>query len=83
MTSPTGANFTRLKNQLLPPLDQGVAALLDDLVATGLLDETLVLLLVSSVARPRSVARPAQWAATIGRRAFAACSRAPTCGVGR
>lgn len=38
-------NFTRLKKNLLPPLDQGVAALLDDLEATGLLDETLVMLL--------------------------------------
>lgn len=38
-------NFTRLKNQMLPPLDQGVAALLDDLEATGLLDDTLVVLL--------------------------------------
>jgi hypothetical protein len=40
-----GENFPRLKNRLLPPLDQGVAALLDDLEATGLLDETLVLML--------------------------------------
>ena len=40
-----GNIFPRLKNQLLPPLDQGVAALLDDLEATGLLAETLVLLL--------------------------------------
>ena len=39
-----GNNFGRLK-KLLPPLDQGVAALLDDLEATGLLDETLVLAL--------------------------------------
>src|SRR5205085_9579197 len=30
-------NFTRLKRQLLPPVDQGVSALLDDLTATGLL----------------------------------------------
>jgi uncharacterized protein (DUF1501 family) len=37
--------FARLKNQLLPPLDQGVSALLDDLEATGLLEETLVLVL--------------------------------------
>jgi hypothetical protein len=29
-------NFPRLKGRLLPPLDQGVAALLDDLEATGL-----------------------------------------------
>ena len=40
-----GANFTRLKNQLLPPLDQGAAALLDDLDATGMLDDTLVMIL--------------------------------------
>jgi hypothetical protein len=37
--------FATLKGRLLPPLDQGVAALLDDLSASGLLDETLVLLL--------------------------------------
>jgi hypothetical protein len=37
-------NFGRLKNGLLPPLDSGVSALLDDLAATGLLDETLVVL---------------------------------------
>jgi uncharacterized protein (DUF1501 family) len=35
-------NFDRLQKQLLPPLDQGVAALLDDLAASGLLDETLL-----------------------------------------
>jgi hypothetical protein len=40
-----GSNFTRLKKELLPPLDQGVAALLDDLEATGLLEDTLVMLL--------------------------------------
>jgi uncharacterized protein (DUF1501 family) len=38
-------NFPRLKRRLLPPLDQGVAALLDDLEATGLLNETLVMML--------------------------------------
>jgi uncharacterized protein (DUF1501 family) len=37
--------FPTLKQRLLPPLDQGVAALLDDLSASGLLDETLVLML--------------------------------------
>jgi hypothetical protein len=36
------ANFKNLKNRLLPPLDQGVSALLDDLEVMGLLDETLV-----------------------------------------
>jgi hypothetical protein len=39
-----GANFPKLKDKLLPPLDQGVAALLDDLQALGLLDETLVVI---------------------------------------
>ncbi len=37
------ANFKALKDRLLPPTDQGVAALLDDLEARGLLDETLVI----------------------------------------
>jgi len=36
-------NFTALKGRLLPPTDQGVSALLDDLQASGLLDETLVI----------------------------------------
>src|SRR5205085_7860081 len=35
----------RLKSELLPPLDQGVSALLDDLEASGLLDDTLVMML--------------------------------------
>jgi hypothetical protein len=39
------AIFPTLKNRLLPPLDQAVAALLDDLETRGLLDETLVLML--------------------------------------
>jgi Protein of unknown function (DUF1501) len=37
--------FPTLKNRLLPPLDQGVSALLDDLEASGLLQETMVMLL--------------------------------------
>jgi hypothetical protein len=37
-------HFARLKDKLLPPLDQGVSALLDDLEARGLLDETLVVM---------------------------------------
>jgi hypothetical protein len=35
-------NWGRLKNRLLPWLDQGLAALIDDLEAEGLLDTTLV-----------------------------------------
>ncbi|HZU36865.1 MAG TPA: DUF1501 domain-containing protein, partial [Gemmataceae bacterium] len=37
-----GDNFNRLKRDLMPPADQGFAALLDDLAERGLLDETLV-----------------------------------------
>lgn len=40
-----GDIFNTLKKRLLPPLDQGVAALLDDLESRGLLDQTLVLML--------------------------------------
>jgi arylsulfatase A-like enzyme len=35
-------NFKSLKDRLLPRLDRGLSALLDDLAARGLLDETLV-----------------------------------------
>ena len=35
-------NWGRLKNRLLPWLDQGLAALIDDLEAEGRLDDTLV-----------------------------------------
>jgi uncharacterized protein (DUF1501 family) len=39
----THANsFNRLKNQLLPPFDQAMTALLDDLEDRGLLDQTLI-----------------------------------------
>jgi hypothetical protein len=37
-----GDNFRQLKERLMPSADQGFAALLDDLAARGLLDETLV-----------------------------------------
>ncbi len=37
-------NFVNLKDNLLPPMDRGVSALLDDLVSSGLLETTLVVL---------------------------------------
>lgn len=40
-----GDIFPTLKKRLLPPLDQGVAALLDDLSESGLMSETLVMML--------------------------------------
>ncbi|MGI9465980.1 MAG: DUF1501 domain-containing protein [Rubripirellula sp.] len=39
-----GNAFPHLKNKLLPPTDQALSALLDDLQATGELDETLIVM---------------------------------------
>jgi uncharacterized protein (DUF1501 family) len=39
-----GDQFKRMKSQLLPPLDTGVSALLDDMNDRGLLDDTLVMM---------------------------------------
>ncbi len=39
------ANFPRLKDSLMPPLDRAVSTLLDDLESRGMLDETLVVML--------------------------------------
>ncbi len=39
-----GNAFPHLKNHLLPPTDRAVSALIDDLEATGLLEETLVVI---------------------------------------
>lgn len=60
-----GDNWNRLKNHLLPPLDQGVSALLDDLDGRGLLSETLVVVVgefgrtpkISTLAGQRSPGR--------------------------
>lgn len=38
-----GNNFNRLKNDLIPPSDMAFAALLDDLAASGKLNDTLVI----------------------------------------
>lgn len=39
-----GDIFPTLKNRLLPPLDQGMAALLDDLESLGLMNDTLLIM---------------------------------------
>jgi hypothetical protein len=46
-------NFNRLKNRLLPVLDRGVSALLDDLASRGMLDETLVAILTDFGRTPK------------------------------
>jgi len=53
-----GDIFPTLKNRLLPPLDQGVSALLDDLEASGLLEETLVVLLGEFGRTPKVSTQP-------------------------
>ncbi len=37
-------NFERLRNELLPQHDQTLSAMIDDLAATSLLDETMVVM---------------------------------------
>jgi hypothetical protein len=48
-----GNNFPALRNTLLPPTDRGFAALLEDLDARGLLDETLVVWMSEMGRTPR------------------------------
>src|SRR5262249_15409290 len=48
-----GQNFTKLKNQLLPPFDTAFSMLLTDLVARGLLDLTLVVVMGEIGRTPR------------------------------
>ncbi len=55
-----GDNFNRLRNQLLPPLDRAVAALLDDLDGRGMLGETLVMVLGEFGRTPRVGTEPNQ-----------------------
>jgi uncharacterized protein (DUF1501 family) len=66
-----GNIFPTLKNRLLPPLDQGVSALLDDLETRGLLDQTLVLLLGEFGRTPKLSTPPGS--KTPGRDHWAAC----------
>jgi len=60
-------NFNRLKNDLLPPTDKGVSALLDDLTTMGMLDDTLVVVIGEFGRTPKVQAKDA------GRDHWAAC----------
>ena len=53
-------NWGQLKNTLLPQLDQGLAAVMDDLSATGLLDETLVIVMGEFGRTPKISTLPGQ-----------------------
>jgi Protein of unknown function (DUF1501) len=75
-------NFGRLKNELLPPLDQGVSALLDDLAATGKLDETLVIITGEFGRSPRIGAERNADAARTGRNHWGQCFSTVFAGAG-
>lgn len=53
-------NWGGLKTRLLPPLDQGLAALMDDLATSGKLDETLVIVTGEFGRTPRVSTLPGQ-----------------------
>lgn len=53
-------NWGRLKNTLLPQLDQGLAALMDDLSNAGRLDETLVMVMGEFGRTPRISTLPGE-----------------------
>jgi hypothetical protein len=53
-------NWGRLKNTLLPQLDQGLAAITDDLAASGLIDQTLVVVMGEFGRTPRISTLPGQ-----------------------
>jgi hypothetical protein len=63
--------FSTLKGRLLPPLDQAVAALLDDLEATGMLDSTMVMMLGEFGRTPKLSLLPGQ--TVVGRDHWAPC----------
>jgi Protein of unknown function (DUF1501) len=50
-------NFRKLKNRLLPPMDQGVSALIDDLHERGLSERTLLIVMGEFGRTPRINAR--------------------------
>lgn len=53
-------NWGKLKNTLLPQLDQGLAALTDDLATSGLLEETLVIVMGEFGRTPKVSTLPGQ-----------------------
>ncbi len=53
-------NWGKLKNTLLPQLDQGLAALTDDLIASGLLDQTLIVVMGEFGRTPKISTLPGQ-----------------------
>jgi Protein of unknown function (DUF1501) len=76
------ANFKSLKNRLLPPTDRGVSALLDDLAARGMLDDTLVIMTGEFGRTPRIGKSTGNNNTPDGRDHWAACFSAVFAGAG-
>jgi hypothetical protein len=75
-------NFKRLKNELLPPTERGVAALLDDLKVRGLLDETLVIVTGEFGRTPRIGSTTGNANGPDGRDHWSSCFSASFAGAG-
>lgn len=75
-------NFRSLKDRLLPPTDRGVSALLDDLEATGLLDETLVVVMGEFGRTPRIGRSTGNINSPDGRDHWSSCFSAAFAGAG-
>lgn len=73
-------NFPRLKNRLLPGLDQGASALIDDLHHRGLMNQTLVIIVGEFGRTPRISTLPN--AKSVGRDHWAWCYTALMSGAG-
>ena len=73
-------NFPRLKNQLLPGIDTGVSALLDDLESRNMLDDVLVVL-VGEFGRTPSITKNGD-NPVVGRGHWAPCYTAVFAGGG-
>jgi len=56
-----GNAFPNLKNYLMPPMDRGVSALLDDLAETGELDSTLIVMAGEFGRTPKVFGLPAHY----------------------
>jgi uncharacterized protein (DUF1501 family) len=75
-------NFKSLKDRLLPPTDTGVSALLDDLEAHGMLDETLVVVTGEFGRTPRIGVTTGNVNGKDGRDHWAACFTTVLAGAG-
>lgn len=76
------ANFVTLKERLLPPMDRGVASLLDDLAARSRLDRTLVVVAGEFGRTPRIGATTGNTNSADGRDHWSACFSAAFAGGG-